>query len=141
MKVDATNTIHQRVSIKIQNRRRGAIRAATIPEPMTGWTTLKDDEVLNQFNDSETDAYNTAKGDAKGGSLADIIGKVMDQVRQAYADAARIVDPLPQTIPDGEKNRAIATSCAGNFSWPCPPAKACRRKNAKKRTTMRKPIF
>ena len=75
---------------------------------MTGWTTLTTDDVLAQFNDREQSAYESAKGEASGQSLADIVGKVVSQVRKAYADAARIVDAQAGTIPDGEKNRAVA---------------------------------
>ena len=81
---------------------------------MTGWIPLALQDVLNQFNDSETQAYDTAKGDAQSASLPDIIGKVMDQVTQAYSDAGRLIDsttgmvPATGTIPAGELNRAIA---------------------------------
>jgi hypothetical protein len=81
---------------------------------MTGWIPLTVADVLNQFNDSETAAYDTAKGDASSASLPDIITKVMDQITQAYADAGRLFDtvaqaiPVTGTIPAGEKNRAIA---------------------------------
>ena len=75
---------------------------------MTGWTPLTQAEVLNQFNDSETSAYDSAKGDDAAASMPDIIGTVIDQIRLAYADGGRDVDPLSGTIPDGEKNRAIA---------------------------------
>jgi hypothetical protein len=76
---------------------------------MTGWTPLTEAEVLNQFNDSETAAYDTAKGDDKGVALADIIQKVADQIWQAYDQGGRVVDTQGAgTIPTGEKNRAIA---------------------------------
>ena len=76
---------------------------------MTGWTTLTEAEVLNQFNDSETAAYDTAKGDDKGVALLDIIQKVTDQIWLAYSQGGRVVDTQGAgTIPAGEKNRAIA---------------------------------
>jgi hypothetical protein len=81
---------------------------------MNGWSPLTPTEVLAQFNDSETTAYDTAKGDPGLVSLGDIINKVMDQVTQAYADGGRLMDtttgavPASGTIPAGEKNRAIA---------------------------------
>lgn len=81
---------------------------------MNGWSALTSTEVLSQFNDSETTAYDTAKGDPGLVSLADIINKVMDQVADAYATAGRLIDtttnqtPATGTIPAGEKNRAIA---------------------------------
>ena len=81
---------------------------------MNPWSALTTTEVLSQFNDSETTAYDTAKGDPTQASLADIIAKVMDQIVQAYSDAGRLIDPATGlapangTIPPGEKNRAIA---------------------------------
>jgi hypothetical protein len=81
---------------------------------MNAWSPLTAQEVLNQFNDSETSAYDSAKGDPGLVSLADIINKVTDQIAQAYADAGRLYDPATAStppagvIPPGEKNRAIA---------------------------------
>ena len=81
---------------------------------MTIWSALTTTEVLAQFNDSETTAYDTSKGDSTQASLTDIITKVSDQIVQAYADAGRLIDPVTGlspangTIPPGEKNRAIA---------------------------------
>lgn len=81
---------------------------------MNGWLPLTEQDVLNQFNDSETAAYDTAKGDTNSASLPDIISKVMDQITDAYATAGRLFDPVAQaipasgTIPSGDKNRAIA---------------------------------
>ena len=81
---------------------------------MNAWSPLTPQDVLNQFNDSETAAYDAAKGDPGLVSLGDIINKVMDQIAHAYADAGRLYDPasgaIPAagTIPAGEKNRAIA---------------------------------
>jgi len=83
---------------------------------MNPWSALTADDVLNQFNDSETQAYDTAKGDAQSASLPDIISKVMDQVVGAYANAGRLIDlstgsvPATGTIPPEEKNRAIAVA-------------------------------
>ena len=83
---------------------------------MNPWSQLTVQEVLNQFNDSETQAYDDAKGDAKSASLPDIIGKVVDQVVGAYANAGRMIDsstgmaPAAGTIPPDEKNRAIAVA-------------------------------
>jgi len=83
---------------------------------MNPWSALTIADVLNQFNDSETLAYDTAKGDANSASLPDIIGKVMDQVVGAYANAGRLIDlstglaPAGGTIPAEEKNRAIAVA-------------------------------
>ena len=81
---------------------------------MNAWTPLTEPEVLNQFNDSEMTAYDTAKGDANSVALPDIIAKVMDQITDAYLNAGRLLDPATGlapatgTIPAGEKNRAIA---------------------------------
>jgi hypothetical protein len=81
---------------------------------MNGWSALTTDEVLNQFNDSELTAYDSAKGDAHSVALPDIIIKVMDQITDAYLNAGRLLDsttgliPATGTIPAGEKNRAIA---------------------------------
>ncbi len=76
---------------------------------LTGWTTLTEAEVLNQFNDSEQSAYDTAKGDSSGVALPDIIQKVADQIWLAYSQGGRLVDTQGAgTIPAGEKNRAIA---------------------------------
>lgn len=81
---------------------------------MNGWSALTEQDVLNQFNDSEQAAYDSARGDAAGASLPDIIGKVMDQITDAYFNAGRLIDattglvPASGTIPAGEKNRAIA---------------------------------
>jgi hypothetical protein len=81
---------------------------------MNPWSALTVQEVLNQFNDSEVSAYESAQGDAQGVSLADIVAKVMDQVADAYAKGGQLIDattglaPASGTIPPGEKNRAIA---------------------------------
>ncbi len=81
---------------------------------MNPWTALTEQDVLNQFNDSEMAAYDAAKGDTDSASLPDIITKVMDQIVDAYATAGRMVDattgttPATGTIPAGEKLRAIA---------------------------------
>ena len=84
-------------------------RCRPFPETMNGWNPLTEAEVLRQFNDSETQAYNAAKGDDNGAALGDIITKVIDEIRLAYANGARAVDvDNATTLPDGEKNRAIA---------------------------------
>ena len=81
---------------------------------MNGWLPLTTQEVLNQFNDSELQAYDTAKGDTASTSLPDIINKVMDQITDAYSAAGRLFDTVAQaipatgSIPAGDKNRAIA---------------------------------
>lgn len=81
---------------------------------MIGWITLAAQDVLNQFNDSETSAYDAAKGDANSVSLPDIIAKVSAQIQQAFSDAGRLYDqvnnvvPATGMIPAGEANRAIA---------------------------------
>jgi len=81
---------------------------------MNGWLPLKTQDVLNQFNDSELQAFDTAKGDDKSASLPDIISKVVDQIVDAYATAGRLIDtaaqavPATGTIPAGDINRAIA---------------------------------
>jgi hypothetical protein len=76
---------------------------------MTGWCTLTDNDVLAQFNDSEQTQYDAAKGDAKGDDLADIIGKVSNQVWEAFNNGGRLVDTQGGgTIPISERNRAIA---------------------------------
>ena len=76
---------------------------------MTPWITLNTADVLAQFNDSETAAYDAAKGDTSSTSLPAIIGLVVNQIYQAYDDGGRLVDAVdPGTVPPGEKNRAIA---------------------------------
>jgi hypothetical protein len=75
---------------------------------MTGWSTFTIDDVLAQFNDSETSAYEQAKGEVKGTSFGDIITKVAQQVVKAYQDGGREVDSQAGTVPDGEKNRAVS---------------------------------
>jgi hypothetical protein len=76
---------------------------------MLGWTTLTTDDVLAQFNDSETSAYDTAKNDPKSADLPDIIGKVVAQVWDAWNNGGRNVDVQGSgTIPNSEKNRAIS---------------------------------
>ena len=83
---------------------------------MNPWSALTVQEVLNQFNDSETQAYDTAKGDANSISLPDIIAKVMDQVMGAWINGGRYIDlstglaPATGTIPPEEKNRAISVA-------------------------------
>lgn len=81
---------------------------------MNGWITLTPPDVLNQFNDSETTAYDAAKGDSGGTALGDIIAKVADQVQQAYSDAGRLYDTVAQaapptgSVPAGDANRVVA---------------------------------
>jgi hypothetical protein len=76
---------------------------------MQDWFQLSADDVLAQFNDSETAAYDAAKGDGQGADLEDIIASVSNQIRKAYLDGGRALDwTLPNTIPPGEKQRAIA---------------------------------
>jgi hypothetical protein len=73
------------------------------------WITLTTTDVLAQFNDSETSAYDAAKGDTQSVDLAAIITSVTDQIRHAYRDGGRALDWTTLTsIPPGEKNRAIA---------------------------------
>ena len=76
---------------------------------MTGWTSLTEAEVLRQFNASERAAYDSAKGDDSAQDLAGIITNVVDEIRLAYANGGRLLDSdASDTIPNGEKNRAIA---------------------------------
>jgi len=76
---------------------------------MTPWITLTTADVLAQFNDSETAAYDAAKGDSSSASLPAIIALVVNQIYQAYDDGGRLVDSVdPGTVPPGEKNRAVA---------------------------------
>ena len=76
---------------------------------MSTWTTLTTADVLAQFNDSETAAFDAAKGDTQSTSLPAILTLVTDQIRRAYRDGGRRVDQTSSgTIPDGEKNRAVA---------------------------------
>lgn len=76
---------------------------------MTPWITLTVTDVLAQFNDSETAAYDATKGDTASTSLPAIIGLVVKQIYQAYEDGGRLVDAVdPGTVPPGEKNRAVA---------------------------------
>ena len=76
---------------------------------MTDWIQLTTDTVLAQFNDSETGAYDAAKGDANGLDLTEIITSVSNQIRKAYLDGGRTLDfTTPASIPEGEVNRAVA---------------------------------
>lgn len=75
---------------------------------MKDWSTFTTDDVLAQFNDSEQSAYNTARGDTHDNSLAAIVSATAAQIRQAYRDGGRDVDDQSGTIPEGEKNRAVA---------------------------------
>jgi hypothetical protein len=78
---------------------------------MQGWTTLTDDDVLAQFNDSETDAFDAAKGDANSADLPDIISKVAGQIWDAWNNGGRKVDIQGGgTIPVSVMNRAIAVA-------------------------------
>ena len=75
---------------------------------LTGWSALTVAEVLNQFNDSELSAYDTAKGDDKSLALPDIIQKVTDEIWHTYYHGGRRVDTQGGgTMPAGEKSRAI----------------------------------
>jgi putative salt-induced outer membrane protein YdiY len=75
----------------------------------TTWILLTPADVLAQFNDSETAAYDAAKGDTQSASLPAIITLVVNQIWHAYHDGGRLVDfAAPGTVPAGEKNRAIA---------------------------------
>ena len=70
------------------------------------WETLSTDEVLALFNDSETDAYNTAKGDANGADLGIIIGFVVNELVEAISGRDIVLGPAG-TIPAGFKKKAI----------------------------------
>ena len=73
------------------------------------WITLTTPDILAQFNDSETAAYDAAKGDTTSADLPAIITLVIDQIWHAYHEGGRLVDvAAPGTIPPGEKNRAVA---------------------------------
>ena len=76
---------------------------------MQDWFQLSADDVLAQFNDSETAAYDAAKGDGQGADLEDIIASVSNQIRKSYLDGGRALDwTIPNSLPPGEKQRAVA---------------------------------
>jgi hypothetical protein len=70
------------------------------------WSELKTDDVMGQFTAVEQAVLKNIGGADK---LAGIVQGVIDQVRKAYLDGGRGVDAASDSsIPDGEKNRAIA---------------------------------
>jgi hypothetical protein len=66
--------------------------------------------VLAQFNDSETAAYDAAKGDTASADLPAIVTAVIAQIQEAWLNGGRAPDPsgATNTIPAGEINRAVA---------------------------------
>ena len=70
------------------------------------WELLSAAEVLALFNDSELDAYNTAKGDDAGEGLAQTITYVVNELREAVSGRDIVLGP-DGTIPSGFKKKAI----------------------------------
>lgn len=70
------------------------------------WSQLTTDDVLGEFTPVEQAVLKNIKSGKD--ALADIVGRVIDQVRKAYLDGGRTIDVSEATIPDGEKPRAIA---------------------------------
>lgn len=70
------------------------------------WSQLVTDDVLGEFTPVEKAVLKNIRGGEE--KLADILGRVIDQVRKAYLDGGRGVDASEATVPDGEKPRAIA---------------------------------
>ena len=70
------------------------------------WESLTAAEVLALFNDSETTAYNTAKGDDAGAALPQAITFVVNELREAIAGRDIILGP-DGTLPSGFKKKAI----------------------------------
>lgn len=73
------------------------------------WETLTADDVLALFNDSEADAYNTARGDAPGDGLAKAVTFVVNELREAISGRDITLGP-DGTIPSGFKLKAIAAT-------------------------------
>jgi len=71
------------------------------------WQQLTDTLVLAEFNDSETDAYNTAKGDDAGVDLDQIISGVINEFRDAMASRGHLLD-VDGTLPPRVVPKAIA---------------------------------
>ena len=98
----------------------------------TPWIPLTTTDVLAQFNDSETAAYDAAKGDPGSTSLPAIITLVINQIFQACDDGGRLVDNVDAgTIPPGEKNRAIALA-RWKYLLALPTGKALQTEERKK---------
>jgi hypothetical protein len=74
------------------------------------WYAFSVSDVLAQFNDSETAAYDTAKGDTASADLPSIVTAVIAQIQEAWTNGGRAPDPTgaTATIPAGELNRAVA---------------------------------
>ena len=73
------------------------------------WETLTTDDVLVLFNDSETSAYEQAKGEATGTSLAAAVTAVVKELREAISGRDISLGP-DGTIPSGFKKRAIGAA-------------------------------
>lgn len=71
------------------------------------WEALTTNEVLTLFNDSETTAYETAKGTAQNVDLAATITLVVNELRDAIKGRTSDVGAAP-TIPAGFKKTTIA---------------------------------
>lgn len=74
------------------------------------WYPFTAADVLAQFNDSETAAYDAAKGDPTSADLPQIVLAVIAQIQEAWLNGGRAPDPSGSqvTIPSGELNRAVA---------------------------------
>lgn len=70
------------------------------------WVPVTPDEVLALFNDSETTAYNAAKGDTAGADLAATLDLVVSELREAIAGRDRVLGP-DGTVPAGFKKKVL----------------------------------
>lgn len=71
------------------------------------WKTLTADLVLAEFNNLETGAYNTARGDDSGANLDVIISGVVDEFVDAIASRGHPVGSQG-TLPSGFIPKAVA---------------------------------
>lgn len=71
------------------------------------WSELTTADVTGQFTPGEQAVLKNIRNGQD--ALADIVSKVIDQVRKAYLDGGREIDQTDDSsIPDGEKVRAVA---------------------------------
>lgn len=71
------------------------------------WKQLTSALVLAEFNDSETDAYNSAKADDSGADMDTIITGIVDEFRDAIGSRGHDLDDAG-TIPAGFIPKAVA---------------------------------
>jgi hypothetical protein len=68
------------------------------------WVPVTTDDVLALFNDSETTAYNAAKGDTAGADLGATLGLVVSELREAIDGRDLVLGP-DGTVPAGFKKK------------------------------------